>query len=100
VYDSCGAGDWCTVGFLFYLEKLASKDDLSLVKALKSVDILNRVLKFAQVLSALSCGFIGARGLSNFLKSEVVMKVAHSHIKNNKNIIAINRKYLSKKIML
>jgi fructokinase len=36
IYDTSGAGDWCTVGFLFYLKELALDNNVRLVETLES----------------------------------------------------------------
>lgn len=83
VYDTCGAGDWCTVGFLFFLKELAEKNKISFLKTLESNDIIDSALHFAQILAALSCIFVGARGLSNFMASNDIIRVVRSHKKKN-----------------
>lgn len=86
IYDSCGAGDWCTVGFLFNLNESARNNNIRLLEALKSNDLINSALRFGQILAALSCNFIGARGLSKSLEAKKTVKMVHSHMKNNKEI--------------
>lgn len=65
LWDTCGAGDWCTVGLLYYLNELAESKNTLITDVLKSYTLVNRTLQRAQLLSALSCGFVGARGLSD-----------------------------------
>jgi len=83
VYDTCGAGDWCTVGFLFYLRELAEKNNISFLETLKSNDVINSALHFAQILAALSCMFVGARGLSNLMARNDINKIVRSYEKMN-----------------
>jgi fructokinase len=65
IIDSSGAGDWTTSGIIYYIEKkytgqlnIMSKSDIE------------ESLNFAQKLGALSCTFVGARGLMNLSKEE------------------------------
>jgi fructokinase len=78
LYDSCGAGDWCTVGFLFYLQKLAKENQITLIETLQSNQLTDLALHFAQTLAALSCKFIGARGISNVMDKTLILETVHS----------------------
>ena len=55
--DSCGAGDWCTAGFI---AKSSVNGQFGLRKA-GAMGIRN-ALKYGQALAAWNCGFEGARG--------------------------------------
>jgi fructokinase len=81
LYDSCGAGDWCTVGFLFYLQKLAKENQMTLVETLQSNQLTGLALDFAQTLAALSCKFIGARGISNVMDKTLILETVYSCMK-------------------
>ncbi|MDM8548784.1 PfkB family carbohydrate kinase [Desulfobacterales bacterium HSG2] len=74
IFDSCGAGDWCTVGFLFYLQKLARKNNSNLSDILDYTDAVKSSLNFAQKLASLSLKFVGARGLSNSINRMKLLK--------------------------
>ena len=55
--DSCGAGDWCTAGFL---AKAASRGQATFKN--KGAEAIHRALLYGQALAAWNCGFEGARG--------------------------------------
>jgi len=80
LYDTCGAGDWCTVGFLFYLHKLSKNNKINMVDALKSNTLINNALKFAQILAALSCSFVGAQGLAQAMDRDKILNKVRSHL--------------------
>lgn len=84
--DSCGAGDWCTVGFLFHLQELAKDHNIELLEILGKRKLVKKTLIFAQRLASLSCGFIGARGLSNSMDKKKILKVINSFDKANSSI--------------
>lgn len=86
LYDNCGAGDWCTVGFLFHLQELARKNNISLLDVLGKRKLVKTALIFAQKLAALSCGYIGARGLSDSMDKKKILKTIHSFDKANSSI--------------
>lgn len=81
IYDTCGAGDWCTVGFLFYLKKLAKIHEIKLIETLESNELIKSALNFGQILASLSCMFIGARGLSSSIDAIKIKSIAHAHMK-------------------
>lgn len=83
IYDTCGAGDWCTVGFLFYLLRLAGNRKKSLLYLLKHYDSVRSSLKFAQMLSSLSLEFVGARGLSISMHQKTIFEKVISQINEN-----------------
>lgn len=83
VYDSCGAGDWCTVGFLFRLRFLARKKRLGLFEALTSDSLVDGALDFGQTLASLSCKFLGARGLSNSMDHRKVLNTVSRWMSTN-----------------
>lgn len=89
LYDSCGAGDWCTVGFLFFLQELATKNRGSFIDILKSKNSIQSALIFAQILASLSCSFVGARGLSNSMEQKEILKAIRFIMKNNADINSV-----------
>lgn len=76
--DCCGAGDWCTIGFLFRLKQLADQENLTIVESIHHSGLVESALEFAQMLSALSCSFIGARGLSEAMSRDELLDVINS----------------------
>jgi sugar/nucleoside kinase (ribokinase family) len=86
IYDSCGAGDWCTVGFLFHLQQLARENNLNLLETLDFEELINSALSFGQILASLSCMFIGARGLSSSIDSKNIMRIVRNHMKKDYKI--------------
>lgn len=56
VVDAAGSGDWCTSGIIYKLfeDKTPNKFTTSNIE---------NALKFGQVLGAINCGFLGARGI-------------------------------------
>ena len=75
LHDTCGAGDWATVGFLLQLGKLSQHNRIDLLKLIKQRDFVEQALKVALCLSSLSCMFVGARGLSYSLDKEKVLEL-------------------------
>lgn len=57
VVDTCGAGDWCTAGFIHSI----CRNGLDGLRAASRSDI-EESLQFGQALAAWNCGFEGARG--------------------------------------
>lgn len=90
LYDTCGAGDWCTVGLLFHLQELAKKNGIGLMESLKFKELINSALTFAQILASFSCMFPGARGLSESIDNHSLIKLIRASMK----------KYREKKIDL
>ena len=86
IYDSCGAGDWCTVGFLFYLQELARGNNVRLLDTLASNALINSALSFGQILASLSCMFIGARGLSSSMEPKDIIRILHTYLKKGHEI--------------
>jgi fructokinase len=92
VYDTCGAGDWLTVGFLFYLQKQAFKNRIKLIEALQSNELVTSALDFSQILASLSGMFVGAMGLSKKLKKNEIISIIEENMKENHETISfINR---------
>lgn len=56
--DAAGAGDWCTAGFLHVIGQRGAES----LKAIRKPQI-ERAIRIGQGLSALNCGYEGARGL-------------------------------------
>ena len=68
--DAAGAGDWCTAGLIHMLA--TSRTSLSRMSEKKIAD----ALRYGQALSALNCGFEGARGaMYGIQKSHFDMEV-------------------------
>lgn len=88
VYDTCGAGDWLTVGFLFYLQKQAFNNRIKLIDALQSTELVTTSLDFSQMLASLSGMFVGAMGLSKQLKKNEVLSVIEEGMKKNLETIS------------
>ncbi|MCK4764174.1 MAG: hypothetical protein KAW12_18385 [Candidatus Aminicenantes bacterium] len=78
--DTCGAGDWFTVGFLYYLQKSAVQHSTSLVETLHHPETIEASLDFGQVLAAISCMFVGARGLSKALTATEILEMVDLYI--------------------
>lgn len=70
--DTAGAGDWATAAFLYSLPSLSARelDDSDLWTA----------LKFAQAVAAISCSFVGARGMAVTWTRSKVLSVARTVI--------------------
>jgi fructokinase len=88
VYDTCGSGDWLTVGFLFYLQKQAFKSRIKLTEALQSTELVKSALDFAQMLASLSGMFVGAMGLSKQLKKNEVLSIIEENMRENPETIS------------
>jgi len=84
--DTCGAGDWCTVGFLYYLNEFAAAQSISLVDALKSYCLIRQSLWHAQIMSALSCSFVGARGLSDAMVRDSLIRAVRNYTTDKTDI--------------
>ncbi len=87
--DTCGAGDWTTVGFIYALHKEISHQTSKLIEAIYSIDLVAEALDFAQILSSLSCMFIGARGLSDSVEKNVTLQMVMFQM--NKKEYSINQ---------
>jgi fructokinase len=83
LHDCCGAGDWCSVGFLYRLKQLASQHGVTIVESIDHVDLVRSALEFAQVLSSLSCSFVGARGLSDALTRDELLDAVNYGLMEN-----------------
>ncbi len=95
--DTCGAGDWCTIGFLYFLNAFAAVRHISLAEALEQYKLVNGALQHAQVMSALSCGFVGARGLSDTVDGSVLKQTIHHHLTHNTDINDVMGRLTAKK---
>jgi len=78
LHDCCGAGDWCSVGFLYRLHEVALKENESILESINRCESVRNSLDFAQMVSALSCSFVGARGLSQAMSKEEVIDFVYS----------------------
>lgn len=87
IFDTCGAGDWLTVGLLSYLQELAVKNDIKLIDTLNSVEFVSSALDFSQMLASLSSMFVGARGLSKWLGKNEILNITADYMKRNSEII-------------
>ena len=85
--DTCGAGDWTTIGFIYDLFKEECYNTSQLIEAINSIDLVTKALNFAQILSALSCMFVGARGLSDSMEKEIILQLVMSQINRKINPI-------------
>ncbi|OQY11205.1 MAG: hypothetical protein B6I30_07265 [Desulfobacteraceae bacterium 4572_187] len=79
IFDSCGAGDWCTASFIFYINELAQQNNLKLLDILKHNEFIRQSFSFAQILASISLRFVGARGLSNSMTKEDLFKNYQSY---------------------
>ena len=95
--DTCGAGDWCTVGFLYFLNGIAVTHKSSLLDALQSYRLVRQSLWHAQVLSAFSCSFVGARGLSESVDSPSLIRAIRRCTNYNADIGTLIGSLLLKK---
>ncbi len=77
VVDTSGAGDWCTAGMLYHLFTEQESFDIRNLE----YNALSRALKFGQVLSALNCMTLGARGLTRSLSAKKITATGH-YLKN------------------
>lgn len=72
IFDTSGAGDWCTSGMLHYL----FDRDLNFSIGTVTYNRLNEALRFGQALSALNCMAMGARGLARSLPRSKINNLA------------------------
>ena len=91
VVDSCGAGDWFTIGFLYYLMKI-THNKVDIFTALKSEKIVNVSINYGQIMASLSCMFFGARGLSDSVDCEDVLEIVCSMLGENPALSASKSK--------
>jgi len=96
LYDPCGAGDWCTVGFLFRLQELALENNMELLDMLQFGSVVDSSLRFAQMLSSLSCVFVGARGLSKSMDRTSVLNIVRMRLQDSADASAAAGSYLTK----
>jgi len=68
--DSAGAGDWCSAGLLH----VVGQDGAKGLKALRKPKIENAI-RIGQALSAINCGFEGARGAMSVLTRHSAAKI-------------------------
>ena len=85
--DTCGAGDWVTIGLLYYLEETAKNNKLDFIKTITSSLILDEALSFAEILSSVSCMFPGARGLSDATDKDLILQFIMSKRKMSTDTI-------------
>ena len=78
--DTCGAGDWASIGFLYHLASTRAKAGIRLMQALGSYARIRKALSFAQALSSLSCMFVGARGMSYLVGSKNLVHLVNSRM--------------------
>lgn len=74
IYDSCGAGDWCTSSFIFGLFELSKIKEVTLLDSLLDDDSIKKSLRLAQKVASISLNFIGARGLSNTMTKQQLIQ--------------------------
>jgi hypothetical protein len=99
VVDSCGAGDWFTIGFLYYLINI-THNKVDIFKALKSEKIVNTAINYGQIMASLSCMFVGARGLSYEMDYDEVFEIVCSVVGGNSALNAFKPKILFNKSQL
>ena len=80
LHDCCGAGDWCSAGFLYRLHQIALREHLSILESVSQSGLVRSSLEFAQMLSALSCSFVGARGVSQSMPRNEVIDTVYSRL--------------------
>ena len=85
--DTCGAGDWTTIGFIYDLFKDSRRNTSNIIDAIESIDLVTKALNFAQILSSLSCMFVGARGLSDSVKKETILHLVMSQLNLKANFV-------------
>jgi len=84
LHDTCGAGDWATVGFLYQMQLEADNNRIGLVETVTTRSFVKRALKFAQSLSSFSCMFVGARGMSNSMDKNTIFQFVESRTEGRK----------------
>ena len=99
IYDSCGAGDWCTASFIFCMHKLAMKNNIDKMNILKLNTFVKQALRFAQIVASISLKFVGARGLSNSMTKEEMFENYRSDFKEvgELNFLSYKKKPKKKK---
>lgn len=85
--DSVGAGDWCSSGIIYKLSQFKSIEDI------KSHELTN-ALNYGQMLGAINCLFIGARGAMYQLDATFFSTLDYSKIITDKE--EIDKKYHNK----
>lgn len=79
--DAAGAGDWCTIGLLYFIKE-QSLDVRSISK--KEIE---EALIFGQALASINCQFEGARGLMyNLSKENVLASVVELLVSKTSNL--------------
>ena len=71
--DAAGAGDWCSAGFLH----VAGQDSAAGLKTLRKATI-ETAIRTGQALSAINCGYEGARGAMDVLTRERAARILRS----------------------
>ena len=71
--DTAGAGDWCSAGFLFALIGSVAENG---GKGLMSTRRVKESLRFGQILAALNCMQVGARGLARLYDRDHIVSTA------------------------
>ena len=90
--DAAGSGDWLTAGLIHLLHNRKSFNHLSVEK-------LEYMLNFSQILASLNCNFLGARGMMYYLSKDDLFKIALKKIKH-KNNHTITFEHIKKNIPL
>jgi len=78
--DTVGAGDWCSSGIIYKLSEFKS------IENIKSRELIN-ALNYGQMLGAINCLFIGARGAMYQLDSTFFSNLDYSKIYTDKEEI-------------
>lgn len=87
--DAAGAGDWCTAGLIHMLIK--GKTSLEQVSEKKIIT----ALRYGQALSALNCGFEGARGVMYGIKKTNFNKDVQSILRREESCHAVLESFSS-----
>jgi sugar/nucleoside kinase (ribokinase family) len=76
ILDTCGAGDWCTSGFIYALNDLSKSKKQDLLEFLNNPEIISNALRVGQAIASISLEYLGAKGLSYSInKKELFSKI-------------------------
>ncbi len=90
ILDTCGAGDWCTAGFIYALNKLSFSKGQKILDSFNDQKIISNALKVGQAIASVSLNYVGARGLSYAINkkqlfSKINKLIDFDHIGFNKD---------------
>ena len=83
ILDSCGAGDWCSSGFIYALNLFSTNKKIELLDCMKDLKTITQSLKFGQILASISLKYVGARGLSNSLNRKSLLSEIYCSLEPN-----------------